>query len=97
MFDKPVINIAYDPPGKDISPKSYPLIYSFDHYKPLTDSGAIDIAWQEAQMKDFIHNAIAHPEVRREERKQLISKFFGTYLDGNSWKRIADKLLEWAS
>ena len=41
MFDKPVLNIGYDPPGFDVRPISYARYYRFDHYKPVVDSGAV--------------------------------------------------------
>jgi len=97
MFDKPVINIGYNPPGVDIFPKDYAIIYQWDHYKPLTDSGALDIAWKEEEMYGLITNALGHPEHKRKERKKLVENFFGPYLDGKSYLRIAEKLLELAS
>lgn len=97
MFDKPTLNVGYNPPGVDIYPKDYTIYYGWDHYLPLTNSGALYIAGSEEEMGQMITEALAHPENKREERKKLIDMFFGDKLDGKSYIRIADKLLEWAN
>jgi hypothetical protein len=40
MFDKPVINVGYNPPGSDAGMIDYLRYYKFDHYRPLVESGA---------------------------------------------------------
>jgi hypothetical protein len=97
MFDKPTLNVVYNPPGIDIYPKDYPVIYTWEHYLPLVKSGAIYMAHSEEELGEMIKEALAHPERMREERKKLIDMFFGDKLDGKSYIRIADKLLEWAN
>ena len=96
MFDKPVINVAYNPPGVDIRPKDYPLYYTWDHYVPIVESGAVALANNEAEMGKLISQYLAHPEQKGKERKDMVKKFFGEYLDGQSYKRIADNILSWA-
>ena len=76
MFDKPAINVGYNPPGKDISPYNYTRFYSFDHYKPIVESGAVQVARDEKEMEFYLNEAIDHPEKLREERKKLIENFF---------------------
>jgi hypothetical protein len=61
MFDKPVINVAYNPPI-DISPKDYRLYYQFDHYRPVVESGAVQLARSEAEMKQLLIEALAEPQ-----------------------------------
>ena len=94
MFDKPVISIGYNPTGVDISPRDYSIYYQWDHYRPLTESGALDIAWSEEEMSGLIANALEHPELKRKKRKMLVEDFFGPYLDGKAYLRIAETLLE---
>jgi len=94
MFDKPVINIGYNPIGMDVKPVNYASYYQWDHYKPLTDSGAISIAWSEEEMKGLITQAIKHPELKSEMRQKLIKDFFGDLLDGKSYIRIAEALID---
>ncbi len=96
MFSKPCLNVAYNPPGLNIYPKDYPSVYQWEHYVPLTNSGALYIAYSEAEIVEMIKDALAHPLKYEVQQKQLIEKFFGDKLDGKSYLRIADKLLEWA-
>lgn len=97
MFDKPVINVGYNPPSVDSKTLKYGDYYEFDHYKPIVKSGAVEVAWNADQMCDLIKKAFNEPERRRGERWKLIRKMFGRTLDGNSGKRVADVLLEIAA
>jgi hypothetical protein len=97
MFDKPTLNVVYNPPGINIYPKDYPIIYTWDHYLPLTNSGAIYLAHSEEEMETLLHEALAHPEEKSGQRKKLIKEFFGNTLDGKAYKRIAEQLLTFAN
>ena len=81
MLDKPAINVAYNPPGKDISPYNYTRFYSFDHYKPIVESGAVELAENEEEMLKLLISAIENPAKRKTERERLIHAFFGDKLD----------------
>jgi hypothetical protein len=94
MFDKPVINIGYDPEGIDRRAVSFAAYYDFEHYKPLVDSGAVDVAWDRAELRPLIERNLKDPGVRQPNRKKLIDHMFGTTLDGRSGKRVAEVLLE---
>jgi hypothetical protein len=76
MFDKPAINVGYNPPGKDIAPYNYTRFYSFDHYKPIVDSGAVQVAMNEQEMELLLKEAIHEPAKFSRERKNLINNFF---------------------
>jgi hypothetical protein len=76
MFDKPAINVGYNPPGKDISPYDYVRFYNFDHYRPIVESGAIRVAKDELQMAEYLKEAIDNPSILHEYRVRLINKFF---------------------
>ncbi len=97
MFDKPVINVGYNPPN--LSPKKlrYADYYEFDHYRPLVSSGAVEVAGSVHQMREMIYQNLTEPSRREAERKALIDKMFGRTLDGNSARRVAQTLLEIAS
>jgi len=96
MFDKPVVNVGYDPKNSGASKFSYADYYEFDHYKPIVKSGAVPVANSEADMFRQIKEAISDSTARKNERKDLIQQMFGTTLDGNSGKRVADTLLNYA-
>lgn len=97
MFDKPAINVGYNPPGVDEKELSYATYYNFDHYRPVVESGAVEVAYNREQMRALVHQAINEPNRRTNERKALIKKMFGDTLDGNSARRVARVLLEIAS
>ena len=94
MFDKPAINVGYNPLSVNESELSYATYYNFDHYRPVVESGAVEVADNREQMRDLMQKAINAPSRRKNERKALIDKMFGTTLDGNSAHRVAQALLE---
>lgn len=94
MFDKPVINVAYDPPEVDVWPVSYPRYYDFDHYRPVVASGAVNVVSEERALAAAIEHAITHPGERSQERATLLKAMFGDTLDGRSASRIARALVD---
>ena len=93
MFDKPVLNVGYDPPDYGPVPVPYLRYYDYDHYRPVVESGAVEVARSEPEMEAMIRDALAAPERRRNERRGLVRKFFGETLDGRSSTRVARTLL----
>jgi hypothetical protein len=93
MFDKPVINVGYNPKSVGRSELSYADYYEFDHYKPVVDSGAVNVAWSENEMASLIKYYLEQPNAGREDRKVLIDRMFGATLDGRSGHRAAQTLL----
>src|SRR5262245_41891643 len=84
MFDKPVINICYNPVGIDIGPVSIPGYYDFDHYRPIVESGAVMLARSEAEMRELLIRALNNPAIDCGKRRALIETMFGNTLDGKS-------------
>jgi hypothetical protein len=89
MFDKPVINVAYNPTGVDIGAVDIPAYYRFDHYRPIVESGAIRLASSEEEMRRLLVEALTNPAADRRERNALLKQMFGDLLDGESWRRAA--------
>ena len=62
FYDKPVINIGYNPP------KNYKLkvdvikYYSYDHYRPLVESGSVVVAKRESEISDLIKESLNYPK-----------------------------------
>lgn len=96
MFDKPVINVGYNPPGLDITPVDYRRYYSYDHYRVVVESGAVAVADSEAEMGALLLRSLQRPEERRDERRALTARMFGDTLDGMSGSRVARRLAELA-
>lgn len=96
MFDKPVINVSYNPPGVDTGFVDYQRYYEFDHYRPLVESGAVAVARSEADLRDMLWKALTEPQAESCQRRSLIDSMFGNTLDSNAGTRIAEFLLKLA-
>jgi hypothetical protein len=94
MFGKPALNVAYDPPGADPGHLPFARFYEFDHYKPLVDSGAIEVAHSANELKSLIESALRNPERNAAKRQTLLEALFSGTLDGRSGERVASALLE---
>jgi hypothetical protein len=94
MFDKPVLNIGYNPPGHGEVAVDYIRYYDYDHYRPIVESGAVTVARSEAELEELLREALADPGRHRGERLALVRQFFGTTLDGRSASRVAQALVE---
>lgn len=94
MFDKPVINVGYSPAGLDPDSLDFARYYQFDHYRPVVKSGAVKVVWAESDMRDAIIQALSNPEADSGKRQQFMRERFGTILDGQSSRRVAETLLE---
>jgi hypothetical protein len=97
MFDKPVINVAYNPQGVDTVRVPYARYYEYDHYRPVVASGAVQLAHTPAEMERLLREALKDPSAHGNERQQLIARMFDGTLDGRSSDRVADVLLDLAS
>ena len=83
ILDKPVINIAFNPPGEAIYPNDYEKIYDFDHYRPIVESGAISLAKNPGELEDQLRIYLENPKIHQIERKKLVNDFFGAELYKN--------------
>lgn len=96
MFDRPVVNVAYDPPGHGPVRVPYARYYEFDHYAPLVAEGAVRLARTPDEMRALLGAALRDPSAGAERRRAFIRGMFGDTLDGRSGERVADALLELA-
>jgi hypothetical protein len=96
MFDKPVINVGYNPPGVDRANLDYGLYYGFEHYRPVVQSGAVNVASSAREMRTMLRRALEQPELGRMQRRALVKELFGSTLDGNVSSRVASVLLDLA-
>jgi hypothetical protein len=96
MFDKPVINVGYNPPGMNTRSIDYRRYYDFDHYRPVVESGAIRLAESEEEMCVLLRQALIEPQAGSAERRALIQGMFGDSLDRHSAERVAGYLLKMA-
>ena len=96
LFDKPVINVGYNPPGVATSEVDYSRYYEFDHYRPLVASEAVVVAKSQNNMPSLIRSALMDPGANSFHRRTLVQKMFGKTLDGKSGMRVATQLLNLA-
>lgn len=94
MFDKPVLNVAYPPPGPERPPVPFARFYRFDHYAPVVASGAVEVVKEKAAMPEALERALGDPTERSANRKALVEQMFGGQTDGRCGERLAEKLLE---
>ncbi|HEX8849564.1 MAG TPA: hypothetical protein VF761_08535 [Gemmatimonadaceae bacterium] len=96
MFDKPVINVGYNPPGT--RPRvDYVRYYDFDHYAPLVRERAVALARSAEEMRAMLRAALGDPAAGRADRRAFIERMFGETLDGRSGDRVAAVLLRLAA
>lgn len=94
MFDKPVINVGYNPAGMEMGHFDYRRYYDYDHYRPVVESGAIELAESEGEMGVLLRQALIEPKAGSAERHALINTMFGDILDSHSGERVAGYLLK---
>lgn len=98
MFDKPVINVGYEPPNFHKRPEEfdYRRYYEFDHYRPVVASGAVALARSESDMESMLRKALSEPGTNSFQRRTLVQNMFGKSLDGKSGLRVAERLVKLA-
>ncbi|MGE0448373.1 MAG: hypothetical protein AB7Q29_02205 [Vicinamibacterales bacterium] len=97
MFDRPVVNVGYNPPGVDPAALDYARYYRFDHYKHLVEQQAVSVATSPAALERLLHEALADPAPAVRRGRAFIDRMFGGTLDGRSSERVADALLGFAA
>ncbi len=97
LFDKPVINLDFDPPGSNLPwALGYQRHIRFDHYWPVAQSGAVMVAKSDADMAEMLHRGLTDPRGGIQARQDFLGGMFGDTLDGASGRRVADCLLQLA-
>ncbi len=96
MFDKPVINVGYNPPTVPLSQMQYARYYSFDHYAPVVASGAVRVAKSPEEMRHLLERFLTDPGSDAANRRNLLQQMFGNTLDGRSGERAVNVLVDLA-
>lgn len=92
MFDRPVVNVGFNPPGVPEGPVRYADYYDFDHYRKVVDSGAVSIAESIDDLIVEVRRSLRDPEKRSKHRRALMDQMFGSTLDGLSGTRVGSAL-----
>ena len=80
-FDTPVVNIGFPP--------YYLNAYSFTHYKPVVESGAVRVAKSMEELIAEVASYLRDPGRDRSGRAAAVREFIG-FTDGRSYQRVID-------
>lgn len=89
LFDKPVINTVFG--NEQNGMYNDQRFLNYDHYKKVVESQAVSIAKNTADLIDKINTALAHPEEKKGQRKEMIDLQISEPLKGTS-ARISETL-----
>jgi len=91
-LDRPIINIGFsayiNEAGRDLSVN----LYSMEHYRPVVESGGVELVKTEDELKEALIRSITDPTYRSGGRAKLRKTMCGL-LDGKAGERIAHYLL----
>lgn len=97
IFDKPVINLDYDPDPEGLHQDLVREVnHLWTHFKPVAESGGV---WNVANPDELIvalRGYLARPELHRPERAAIARAVCGP-LDGRSAERMAQAILDFTS
>ena len=88
----PIVNIAFDvtPTPRELSAARF---YDYSHYKPIVESGAVRVAYNQ---DDFFASVNAYLADRTldQQRRYAARNWFMTFTDGSSAERIATAICQ---
>ncbi len=94
MFDKPVINLGFEPPDSKLPYYSrFSRHVEYEHYRPVVGSGGVMVARSLDDLRTMIRRGLADPGADSDKRTDFIRGMLGEKLDGNSGRRVALQLL----
>lgn len=95
LFDRPVINVAFDGYHKDVPYySSGRRIYEqHTHYMALMKTHAMKIVWDEKELVLWIEKYLRDPSIHREERARLRKEFITHEDDKSAW-RVARAIMD---
>lgn len=94
IFDKPVVNIDFDPePGGPNHQMVKEINRSWNHFSPISQSGGVWNATNVEEMITATAKYLAAPELHREQRRWIVNHVCGA-VDGQAGRRMAEAVLE---
>lgn len=93
IFNKPVINIAFDGYKKKKGALSVSRYYNQHHYKPITESGGVRLVKNEEELVHSLNEYFSNPDLDAEGRS-VVKNEQCVWLDGKSGERIAQYILK---
>jgi len=97
VFDKPIVNLDFDPPGSDLPwCLGYGRHVRFDHFRPVAESGATMVARSADDMARILRRGLTDPTADASARRRFLGSMFGDLLDGGAGRRVAELLVDLA-
>ena len=88
ICDRPVVNVDFDPePGAPNEALIRAVNRSWDHYKPIAESGAVALAGSVEELADAVSDYLAHPERDSAARIDIVRRVCGP-TDGFAGARL---------
>lgn len=96
MFDKPVVNLDFDPqPSRTDHQLVKDINHKWNHFKPIAESGGAWLVDDFDQMVDAVKTYLRDPSLHRERRK-WITEYVCGYVDGRCGDRMAAAIHDFA-
>lgn len=96
IFDRPVVNTAFDEPAPGASSARLRRFYDFEYYRVVLEAGAARLATTLDEMVEHLNAYLENPALDREGRARLVETQCGR-VDGESARRTAAIILEAAA
>lgn len=97
IFDKPIVNLDFDPPGSDLPwCLGFGRHIRFDHFWPVAESGATMVARSAEDMAWMLRRGLTEPAADAAARRRFLESMFGDLLDGGAGCSVAERLLDLA-
>lgn len=94
LFDKPVVNVNYDPsPAKSQESLIKDVNSVWSHFRPLAESGGLTLVNNPEELVEAVKAYLKLPELHREQRRWMANYVCG-YTDGKCGERVAGSILD---
>lgn len=92
IFDRPVVNIAFDGDRQLPYLESAARVYDYTHYRPVVAAGGVHLARTVAEMFEGINAYLRDPARHRAERARIVREQVA-FTDGRASARVAEAIL----
>ena len=94
MFQKPTINIGFEPPGANLPSWSlFARHVSYEHFIPVIKGRGTMVAKSMNHLISLVEESLEHPKRKEQYQKRFLNGMFGDSLDDKSSLRIVDAIL----
>ena len=95
MFNKPTINIGFEPPGSNLPHWSkFSRHVKYEHYEPVVSSGGVMVARSMEELKDFIIRGLENPDENKVRQDNFIFDMFDHSIQLSAANRVSKVLLK---